>query len=51
MVTYEEMGVIDNFDKRLDLGSLGHLFLTHRFRHFQWVTTTISEIKGEGVKE
>jgi len=42
------MGVVDNFDERLDLGSLGDLLLSHRFGDFQWVPLDTSN-NGVGV--
>merc|ERR1712062_940152 len=32
-----QMVVVDDFDERLDLGALGNLLLSHRFRHFSWI--------------
>ena len=33
----EEVGVVDNLDEWLDLGSAGNLLLSHRLGNLQWV--------------
>jgi hypothetical protein len=38
----EEVGVVDDLDERLDLGSLGDLLLAHRLGHLEGVTANVS---------
>jgi hypothetical protein len=43
----EEVGVVDDLDERLDLGSLGDLLLAHRLGHLEGVTGVASQ-RGSG---
>lgn len=47
----EEVGVVDDFDERLDLGSLGDLLLAHRLGHFQGVSSTRNQLNLSDEKE
>jgi hypothetical protein len=45
------VGVVDDFDERLDLGSLGDLLLAHRLGHFQGVSSTRNQLNLQKEKE